>query len=154
MLVIVAWLLNVLPMLAFTSLAVLFSVATRNGIAGVVGPALVDLVMQLLLLVGTGVWLHMLLAASAFQGWYTLFTAHPYYGPPVIACIVSVILIVACLGGSWLIIRRRDFAGAPVSRRPGWVVPVRVAVGSAAVVAFLAIAQQLRAPPATPRRRS
>ena len=46
-------------MLAFTSLAVLFSVATRNGIVGVVGPALVDLVMQLLLLVGPGVWLHM-----------------------------------------------------------------------------------------------
>ncbi len=139
-LVVVAWLLNVLPMLAFTSLAVLFSVATRNGIVGVVGPALVDLVMQLLLLVGTGVWLHMLLAASAFQGWYTLFTAHPYYGPLVIACIVSLIWIVACLGGSWLIIRRRDFAGAPVSRRPGWVVPVRVAVGSAVVVAFLSIA--------------
>ena len=139
-LVLVAWLLNVLPMLAFTSLAVLFSVATRNGIVGVVGPALVDLVMQLLLLVGTGVWLHLLLAASAFQGWYTLFTAHPYYGPLAIACIVSLIWIVACLGGSWLIIRRRDFAGAPVSRRPGWVVPVRVAVGSAVVVAFLAIA--------------
>ena len=139
-LVIVAWLLNVLPMLAFTSLAVLFSVATRNGIVGVVGPALVDLVMQLLLLVGTGVWLHMLLAASAFQGWYTLFTAHPYYGPLAIACIVSLIWIVACLGGSWLIIRRRDFAGAPVSRRPGWFMPIRVAVGSAVVVAFLAIA--------------
>jgi ABC-2 type transport system permease protein len=139
-LVLVAWLLNVLPMLAFTSLAVLFSVATRNGIVGVIGPALVDLVMQLLLLVGTGVWLHTLLAASAFQGWYTLFTAHPYYGPLVIACIVSLIWIIACLAGSWLIIRRRDFAGAPVSRRPGWVVPVRVAVGSAVVVAFLAIA--------------
>jgi ABC-2 type transport system permease protein len=139
-LVIAAWLLNVLPMLAFTSLAVLFSVATRNGIVGVVGPALVDLVMQLLLLVGTGVWLHLLLAASTFQGWYTLFTVHHYYGPLVIACVVSLIWIVACLTGSWLIIRRRDFAGAPVSRRPGWVVPVRVAVSSAVLVAFLAIA--------------
>ena len=139
-LVLAAWLLNVLPMLAFTSLAVLFSVATRNGIVGVIGPALVDLVMQLLLLVGSGVWLHMLLAASAFQGWYALFTAHPYFGPLVIACIVSLIWIVASLVGSWLILRRRDFAGTPVSRRPGWVVPVRAAVGAAAVVAFLAIA--------------
>ena len=139
-LVLAAWLLNVLPMLAFTSLAVLLSIATRNGIVGVIGPALVDLVMQLLLLVGSGVWLHMLLAASAFQGWYALFTAHPYFGPLVIGGIVSVIWIVASLVGSWLIIRRRDFAGTPVSRRPGWVVPVRVAVGAAAVVAFLAIA--------------
>ncbi|MGO9498061.1 MAG: ABC transporter permease [Solirubrobacteraceae bacterium] len=140
LLVLAAWLLNVLPMLAFTSLAVLLSIVSRNGIVGVVGPALVDLVMQLLLLVGSGVWLHMLLAASAFQDWYALFTAHPYFGPLVIACVVSVIWIVACLGGSWLIIRRRDFAGTPVSRRPGWVVPVRVAVGSAVLVAFLAIA--------------
>jgi len=139
-LVVLSWLLNILPMLAFTSLAVLLSIATRNGIMGVIGPALVDLVMQLLLLVGTGVWLHMLLAASAFDGWYTLFVAHHYYGPLLIACIVSVIWIVACLAGSWLLLRRRDFAGAPVSRRPGWVVPVRVAVGSAVIVAFLAVA--------------
>ena len=139
-LVVAAWLLDILPMLAFTSLAVLFSVATRNGIVGVVGPALVDLVMQLLLLVGSGVWLHMLLAASAFQGWYGLFTAHPYFGPLAIACIVSVIWIAACLAGSWLILRRRDFAGAPVARRAGWVMPVRAAVGAAALVAFLAIA--------------
>jgi ABC-2 type transport system permease protein len=139
-LVAVAWLLNLLPMLAFTSLAVLLSIATRNGIVGVVGPALVDLVMQLLLLVGSGVWLHLLLTSSAFQDWYALFTAHPYFGPLVVACIVSVIWIVACLAGSWLLIRRRDYAGTPVSRRPGWVVPVRVAVGSAALVAFLAIA--------------
>jgi len=139
-LVILAWALNVLPMLAFTSLAVLFSVATRNGIVGVVGPALVDLVMQLLLLVGSGVWLHLLLASSAFQDWYALFTSHPYFGPLVVACIVSLIWIVASLAGSWLLIRRRDYAGTAVSRRPGWVVPVRVAVGSAALVAFLAIA--------------
>jgi ABC-2 type transport system permease protein len=127
-------------MLAFTSLAVLFSVATRNGIVGVVGPAIVALVMQLLLLVGSGVWMHMLLAGSAFGGWYGLFTAHPYYGPLAIACVVSVIWIAACLTGSWLILRRRDFAGAPVARRAGWVMPVRVAVGAAALIAFLAIA--------------
>lgn len=139
-LVAAAWLLNIPPMLAFMSLAVLLSVATRNGIVGVIGPALLALVMQLLLLVGTGVWLHMLLVGSAFGGWYALFTSHHYYGPMVIACIVSLIWIAASLGGSWLILRRRDFAGTPVSRRPGWVVPVRVAVGSAAVVAFLAVA--------------
>jgi ABC-2 type transport system permease protein len=140
LLVVASWLLNILPMLAFTSIAVLLSVATRNGIVGVIGPALVALVMQLLLLVGTGVWVHALLAASAFDGWYTLFVTHHYYGPLVVACIVSVIWIVACLGGAWLILRRRDFAGTPVSRRPGWVVPTRVAFGSAIVVAFLAVA--------------
>jgi len=139
-LVLAAWLLNLLPMLAFTSLAVLLSIATRNGIVGVVGPALIALVMQLLLLVGSGVWLHLLLASSAFQDWYALFTTHPFFGPLIVACIVSLIWIVVSLGGAWLLIRRRDYAGTTVSRRPGWVVPVRVAVGSAALVAFLAIA--------------
>jgi ABC-2 type transport system permease protein len=129
-LVIAAWLLDILPLLAFTSLAVLLSVATRNGIVGVVGPALVALVMQLLLLVGSGVWMHMLLAGSAFQGWYALFTAHPYFGPLAIACIVSLIWIAACLAGSWLILRRRDFAGTPVTQRAGWVMPVRAIAGN------------------------
>ena len=139
-LVVAAWLLNILPMLAFTSLAVLLSVASRNGIVGVIGPALFALIMQLLLLVGAGVWVHLLLISSAFDGWYTLFVTHHYYGQLAIACIVSLIWIVACLSGAWLLLRRRDFAGTPVSRRPGWVVPVRVAFGSAVAVAFLAIA--------------
>lgn len=139
-LVVASWLLNILPMLAFTSLAVLLSVATRNGIAGVIGPALLALVMQLLLLVGTGVWVHLLLVGSAFSGWYTLFVTHHYYGPLAIACLVSLVWIVACLSGAWLILRRRDFAGTPVGRRPGWVAPVRVVVGAAVLIAFLAIA--------------
>jgi ABC-2 type transport system permease protein len=139
-LVLVAWALCALPMLVFTSLAVLLSVASRNGIVGVVGPAVLALVMQLLLLVGSGVWMHLLLPASAFAGWYALFTAHPFYGPLVIACAVSLIWITACLVGGWLLLRRRDFAGAPVTRRPGWVMPARIALGSAVVIGVLAFA--------------
>ncbi len=139
-LVALGWLLCALPMLAFISLAVLFSVATRNGIVGVLGPAVVDLAMQLLALVGTGVWLHSLLVASAFDAWHPLFVSDPFYGPLVIGEAVSVVWIAACLAASWWLLRRRDFTGATVSRRPGWVVPLRVAVGSAAVIAFLAIA--------------
>ncbi len=54
------WLTCVLPVLAYTSLAMLFSVATRNGILGVLGPLLVALVTQLLALVGKGVIVHWL----------------------------------------------------------------------------------------------
>lgn len=50
-LVLVSWLICVLPVLTYTSLAVLFSVATRNGIVGVLGPMLVALAMQLLNLI-------------------------------------------------------------------------------------------------------
>jgi ABC-2 type transport system permease protein len=135
-----AWLLCALPMLAFTSLAVLFSVATRNGIVGVLGPAVVDLAMQLLALVGTGVWLHSALVASAFDAWHPLFVSRPFYGPLVVGEAVSLVWIVVCLAAAWWLLRRRDFTGASVSRRPGWVVPVRVAVGTAAAIALLAIA--------------
>ncbi|MBV9607770.1 MAG: ABC transporter permease [Solirubrobacterales bacterium] len=141
LLVVLAWMLCLLPMLAFVSLAVLFSVATRNGIVGVLGPAVVDLAVQLLALVGAGVWLHFLLVSSGFDAWHALFvSAHRFYGPLIIGQAVSVLWIAACLLASWRLLRRRDFTSATVSRRPGWVVPVRVAVGSAALIAFLALA--------------
>jgi ABC-2 type transport system permease protein len=139
-LVVVSWLLCVLPALAFASLAVLLSIATRNGIAGVVGPALAALAMQLLALVGTGIWAHMLLVTSAFTTWRALFTGHPYYGPLLIELAVSLVWITACLGAAWLILRRRDFAGTPATRRTGWAMPVRTAVGIAAVIALIAVA--------------
>ena len=139
-LVAVAWLACAPPMLAFVSLAVLLSVTTRNGIVGVLGPAVVDLAMQLLALVGSGVWLHSLLVASAFDAWHPLFVSAPFFGPLVVGELVSLIWIAVCLGASWLHLRRRDFAGATTSRRPGWVLPVRVAVASAALIAVLALA--------------
>ncbi|MGA2925564.1 MAG: ABC transporter permease [Solirubrobacteraceae bacterium] len=138
-LVAVSWLFSVLPVLAFTSLAVLFSVATRNGILGVLGPSLVGLAFQLLELVGTGVWVHTLLISSAFDGWHGLFTAHPFYGQLVLAIAVSLAWIAACLGAAWWILRRRDFAGAPIGRRQGWATPVRTVVALAAVLAVLTL---------------
>ena len=124
-LVLVSWLVSVLPMLGFASLAMLLSVATRNGIVGVLGTILAALVMQLLALVGTGTWVHALLLASAFDGWHGLFTAHPFYAQLLVACIVSVVWITACLTAAWAILRRRDFAGTPSSRRSGWGTPLR-----------------------------
>jgi ABC-2 type transport system permease protein len=139
-LVFASWLLSIPPTLAFAALAVLFSVATRNGIVGVLGPSLVALVMQLLALVGAGTWVHMLLVASAFNDWHALFTVQPYYGPLLVALAVSLVWIAACLGVSWSILRRRDFAGPPVARRRGWGPPLRIALAFAALIALLAFA--------------
>ncbi len=142
-LVLVSWLFSVLPVLAFTAVAVLFSVATRNGILGVLGPSLVGLAFQLLELVGTGIWVHTLLISSAFDGWHGLFASHRFYGQLVLAIVVSVLWIAGCLGAAWVIIRRRDFAGAPMSRRQGWSAPVRTVAALAAILAVLAIAGNL-----------
>ncbi len=59
-LVIASWLVSLLPMLAFTSIAVLVSVVARSGIAGVIVPSLVALVTQLNL----GFWPAALLFAA------------------------------------------------------------------------------------------
>jgi ABC-2 type transport system permease protein len=142
-LITLSWLASVPPVLAFVSLAVLFSVITRNGMMGVLGPVLVALVMQLLGLVGTGYWVHTWLAASAFDGWHGLFASDPFYRPLALGTVVSVAWLVVSLSASWSILRRRDFAGPPVTRHPGWVIPVRGVLAGAACVAGLAVACNL-----------
>ena len=139
-LTVVSWLVCLLPLLAYTSLAILFSVATRNGILGVLGPLLVALVTQLLDLIGKGVIVHSLLIGSAFDGWHGLFTSHPFFGQLLVGSLVSVIWIAVCLSLSWRIMRRRDFLTGVSGGGPNWTAPVKVVAVSTAVVAVLALA--------------
>ena len=138
-LTLLSWMLCLLPTLAYTSVAILFSVATRNGIVGVLGPLLVALLTQLLDLIGKGVIVHLLLIGSAFEGWHGLFTTHRFYGPLVISSLVSVAWIAACITASWRILRRRDFLASTVNRGPDWRTPVRVVAIATALVAVLAL---------------
>jgi ABC-2 type transport system permease protein len=140
LLVLVSWLLSIPPVLGFTCLAILFSVASRNGIVGVLGPLLVALIMQLLLLIGSGTVAHALLLTSAFSDWHGLLSAPKFYGPLIIGLAVSALWASACLLVSWKILRSRDFAGAPVPRRAGWAQPLRAVAAGAALILLLAIA--------------
>lgn len=135
----VSWLVSVLPLLAYTSLAILFSVATRNGILGVLGPLLVALITQLLDLIGKGVIVHELLIGSAFDGWHGLFTSNPFFGQLLVGSLVSVAWIAACLTASWRIMRRRDFLSVVGGRGPSWTAPIRVVAVSGVVIAALAL---------------
>ncbi len=139
-LVLVSWLLSIPPMLGFTCLAMLFSVASRNGIVGVLGPLLVALVMQLLSLIGSGTVAHMLLLTTAFTDWHGLLSSPKFYGPMVIGVLVGLLWAAACLAVSWRILRSRDFGGAPVARRSGWVQPLRAVVAGAGLILLLAVA--------------
>ncbi len=152
LLVLASWVLCLLPTLAFTALALLLSVAARNGIVGVIGPSIAGLAMQLLLLIGSGVWMHTLLLSSAVGDWHPLFVSPAFYGPVLAGCLVSLAWVVACLSAAWLILRARDFAGTPVTRRPGWVMPTRLVVAFAALIAVLAIAGGWGPTGVTPRR--
>ncbi|MBV8943181.1 MAG: ABC transporter permease [Solirubrobacterales bacterium] len=140
LLVFLSWLTLIPPAIAFTAVAVLLSIATRNGILGVIAPFALALAMQLLLLVGTGIWSHLLLIGAAVFAWHGLFNVHAYLGPLLVGVAVSVIWTVVCIDVSWALLRRRDFAGTPVSRRQGWGGPVRVVVAITAAVALIAIA--------------
>jgi ABC-2 type transport system permease protein len=134
-LTIVGWLYCLLPVLAYTSLAILFSVATRNGILGVLGPLMVALVTQLLDLIGRGVIVHTLLIGSAFDGWHGLFVARPFFGPLIVSALVCIVWIAASLTISWQILRRRDFLARADAARPSWTAPIRVVAVTAGVIA-------------------
>jgi len=142
-LTIVSWALCVLPLLAYVSLAALFSVASRNGIVGVVGPIVIALATTLIDLIGKGVWVHLLLIGSAFGGMYGLFTTHPFLGPLVITSLVSLVWIAACVGAAWFILRRRDFLAGSAVRAPSWHAPLRVVAATTVIVAVLAVATNL-----------
>ncbi len=138
-LTVVSWLVCLLPLLAYTSLAILFSVATRNGILGVLGPLLVALITQLLDLIGKGVIVHELLIGSTFDGWHGLFTSRPFFGQVLVGSLVSVAWITACLTMSWRIMRRRDFLTGVGGRGPSWTAPIKVVAVSGVVIAAFAL---------------
>ncbi len=58
----------------------------------------------------------MLLIGSTFDLWHGLFAGRPFYGSLVVAAIVALTWTAVCLTASWELLRRRDFAGAHVSR--------------------------------------
>ncbi|HWE58171.1 MAG TPA: ABC transporter permease [Solirubrobacteraceae bacterium] len=136
-LTLVSWAYCLLPALAYMSVAILVSVATRNGILGVLAPLILALVTQLLDLIGRGVIVHMLLIGSGFDGWHGLFVSHPFLGPMAVSTLVCVAWIAACLGASWRLLRRRDFVSA--TSGPGWTVPLRIVAVAVAVIGALAL---------------
>lgn len=142
-----SWLLSIPPLVGFVALAALFSVVSRSGIVGVVGTAIAGLLMQLLAFVGNGSWTGWVLLGSAFGDWHGLLTSPHYYGPLAIALAVSALWTAVALSAAWLILRRRDFAGPPVTRLRGWLPSARMALGAGVV--FLALIAAISAGPTT-----
>jgi ABC-2 type transport system permease protein len=138
-LTLVSWAYCLLPALAYMSVAILVSVATRNGILGVLAPLVLALLTQLLDLVGRGVIVHTLLIGSGFDGWHGLFVGHPFLGPLAVSALVCLLWIAGCLAASWRLLRRRDFLTAGASGSGGWRLALRVVAATVAVVGVLAL---------------
>jgi ABC-2 type transport system permease protein len=136
-LVFVSWAYALLPTLAFVALALLFSVASRSGIVGVLGPAVVGLLMQLLSLVGTGQIVRSLLLATPFDAWHGFFTEPVHAEPPLQGAATSAAYAAIFLTTAWYVFRRRSFAGAEAASGRRWQLPARVAIAAAAIVAIL-----------------
>ena len=107
-LVLLSWATELPPLLGFTALAVLLSVRTRSSLAGVGGPVLVGLVMQLLALLGAlGTGTNVLLT-TPFAAWHGLVRDDAYYGPLWQGALVSAAWAVAALVPARRLLLSRD----------------------------------------------
>jgi ABC-2 type transport system permease protein len=110
-LVLAAWSTSLPPLLGFTSLAIMLSVLTRNSPAGIVGPVVVGLIMQLYAFLNGADLIRHLLLTTPFDSWHGLLVGQPFYGPLIRGAILSVVYIAVCLGVAFTALRRRDITG-------------------------------------------
>lgn len=103
-----AW-LSVLPAaLAFTALAVLLSVLTRNSAAGIGVPIILGLLMQLYAFVDGPELVRRLLLTTAFGDWHGLLTVPSFTRPLWRGVLMSGAYVVVCLGVAYRVMLRRD----------------------------------------------
>lgn len=137
-----SWGIALLPALGFTALALLISVVTRSGAAGMLGPLVVALAMQLLGLLGSGDIVRAFLLSTTLDAWNGLFAAPSYTRPLEWAALISLCYAIASFTIAWLNLRRRDIAGDGSEER-GWGRQLRIIAVAVAVVALLGAASNL-----------
>lgn len=106
-----SWATVLPPALAVASLAVLVSVATRSAVAGVVAPAVLALVMQLVGALGPVSNIRPLLLSTPFEAWHGLVASPRFVGPVVTGVVVSAVWCAVCVAASFVLVRRRDITG-------------------------------------------
>jgi ABC-2 type transport system permease protein len=103
-----AWASVLPPVLGFTGLAVLLSVATRSSAAGIGLPVVAGLVLQLCSYVDGPDTLRRALITTAFEAWHGLLNDHPYYRPLVLGTAVSAAYLLICLAVAYRLLQQRD----------------------------------------------
>lgn len=110
-LVVASWATVLGPLLAFTAIALLLSVVTRNPAIAVVGPVMIGLGSQLLGWLGGIDTARQLLPTTPFDAWHGLLTEQRYGNLIIGGVVVSGAWVVVCLGVAYLVFRRRDITG-------------------------------------------
>jgi ABC-2 type transport system permease protein len=110
-LVAASWLSTIPPTIAFTGIAVLLSVWSRNAAVGIATPVVIGFVMQLVGAMGDIEALRPYLPTTAYEAWHGFLAAPSFTGPFVSGLIASAVWTALTLGISWTILRRRDITG-------------------------------------------
>ncbi len=110
-LVAASWLSTLPPTIAFTGLAVLFSVWSRSVAVGVAAPVVLGMVMQLVGATGGAEALRPLLPTTGYEAWHGFLALPAFSGPFANGLITSVVWTALTFGVSWTLLRRRDITG-------------------------------------------
>ena len=106
-----SWAMMLPPMLAFTCLAILLSVWSRNPAVGIAAPVVLGMVMQLVGALGGVEAIRPFLVTTSFETWHGLFTEPRFSGPLVEGLLVSGGWCVVSLAAAFVLLRRRDITG-------------------------------------------
>jgi ABC-2 type transport system permease protein len=106
--VLVSWLVAAPSVLAFAALGLLVSIVSRNGLAGVIVPTVVGLVLQLVLLVAGIGPVRAVLPNAGFIAWHGMWASPSFLEPIAKAVLAALVYATLCLAIGWRLFRRRD----------------------------------------------
>ena len=110
-LVAASWASVLLPMLAFTALALLLSVWSRNPAVGIAAPVVIGMVLQLVGSSGGVEAVRPFLLSTPFEAWHGLLAEPRFTGPLVEGAVTSVTWCLLALVTAYVVLRRRDITG-------------------------------------------
>lgn len=107
-LVALAWLTALPPALAFSGVAMLLSIATRNGAAGIGIPVVLGLLMQVYAFVDGPELVRRLLLTTAYGDWHGLLTVPSFTAPLWRGIAISAGYLLVSLALAYRLMMRRD----------------------------------------------
>jgi ABC-2 type transport system permease protein len=111
-LVAASYLSDLPPLLGFTALAALLSVASRNSVAGIGGTVLIGVLFQIVTLANMPEWGQQALLSTPFMAWHGFWASPAFYGPFLWGLVTCAAWFAVCGLAAWLIFRRRTIGAA------------------------------------------
>jgi ABC-2 type transport system permease protein len=111
-LVLASWGAALPAVLVSATLGIAISVVSRNSLAGIIGPTVVGLLLQLLLLVGGIGAVRTYLPNAAFVSWHGLWADPSFTQPMLLGIVAAAVYATAFLWLAWGVFRGRDVGAA------------------------------------------